>query len=917
MSLRANTYVALIGSAFLAIALIFAVTMYAGRAWIHSGERHVAESSMMSVHRAEGEEVVNLARTGQDWSSWDDMYRYVNDRNPTFERTNLFPDVLASLDVDAMMIVNRDGAEVVRLVEPLARQDARAVTDLEREIKPGGFVFSRGMQAQGLQGVIRIGASAMILSAEPILRSNGTGTPRGVLVMGRYLNARRVADLGVVAGVKMTPMPPNTPGIPARVRAEMLGANAAAPVAVDVKRPLDIVAYLRLDDVRGGPALVLRSPRPPLNYQTGTRVLAGLICVFLVGGLIWALLAVAIVNWTSISRIVWLRDSVASIGRRGDIASRIELSGGGESDEAWLVASGVNSMLDALERSHDRMARSEEHHRVLVESMTDAVLTTSPDGRFTFANARAEEMTGRPRAELIGAEHSSVLAPTFASKVEEALAEAESSHAPRSLEAEFVHADGSTFPVELSVSPVRSESGELVAVHWIARDATERKRFEDQLYHLASYDYLTGLFNRRRFEEEVARELAETRRNGRPGALLWIDVDHFKEINDDLGHPTGDEVLRHLALVIAGRTREEHVLARLGGDEFAVLVSPGEEAEALTVADRILKELSSTFVISGGHTVRVSASIGVALFPGHASTVDDLLLRADTAMYHAKETGRNRVCMYSHDEEGPQQTGSRREWVVRVENALAHDGFIAYAQPILDLAADRVCAYELLVRMKGEEGDVFAPGEFLWASEDLGLITEIDRFMVREAARFGAGFEPASSVSLFVNLSGKTLCDVAFPGFVESVLREAGAEPSHIGFELTEAALLSSMDSAREFIETMRHVGCRFVLDDFGSGFSSLSYLRHMPVDVLKIDGSLIREIASSDQGSHLVHAIIELARCLSIAVIAEHVENEQTLEILRDMNADYVQGYQIGRPVPASSVLAAATAAVAGGADR
>jgi diguanylate cyclase (GGDEF)-like protein/PAS domain S-box-containing protein len=904
LSLRANTYVALIGCAFLAVALIFVVTIYAGRAWIHSSERQIADSSMMQVKKAVDFELDSLAINVHDWAARDDTYRYLQDGNAAYRSANLDHDLNHSLDIDAFLFVDREGRIVYESLSPGLAANRAAVASLHSEVRAGGDLLRRSQALRGARGAIRAGSSAMLFAAWPVLPSNEAGPSRGTLLMGRYLDDSRVEALGAVAGVTMLQSQPEDPSLPTALRARIAGVAATHPVVIEVRRPLNINGYLRLDDIHGRPALVLSSHEQPLSYDMAMRVLTSLIGTFLVGGLIWALLAFAIVDRASLSRIVWLRDAVSEIGESGGLASRIDLSSTPRADEATSVASEVNSMLSALEGSHQRVVQSEEHHRVLVESMADAVFTTTGGGRFSFANARAEELTGRSRAELVGAPYSDVLAQASLAPVERLLSEIECGQGARLLDAQFVRRDGWLFPVELSVSPVCDQEGNLTAVHWIARDITERKRFENQLLHLASHDHLTGLFNRRRFEEEIAQHLAENRRHGDTGALLWIDVDDFKTINDTFGHRVGDEALARIASILGERTREEHILCRLGGDEFAVLVPRGDEEAALAVAQRVLEELRNTVVVVDEHSVRLSASIGIALFPRHATGVDELLLHADIAMYRAKEGGRNRACMYSPDDDWPAQLNSRREWAAHIEEALAGDELLAYAQPIFDLATQEASAYELLVRMAGADGSVLEPGEFLSAAEDLGLVTEIDRWMVRKACALVAQLPPERSVALFVNLSGKTLSDASFPSFVRRVLNEAGVEPRRIGFELTETALVANMSRAREFIETLRHMGCRFALDDFGSGFSSLNYLRHMPVDVLKIDGSLIREIPTSVQDRHFVRAIVDLARGLGIEVTAEFVENQEILDFLCDVPVDSVQGYFIGSPKPAEQIV-------------
>jgi diguanylate cyclase (GGDEF)-like protein/PAS domain S-box-containing protein len=891
---------------FLAIALVFAATLFAGRDIVHGAERNMAAAKMLQVQREIDSELRAIDAVAQDRAVSKETAEFLCG-TPQPSDTAAAGDTIRQLGFDAMVVQDVEGRRLIEVYSPAFRGDAEAVALLDAALKPGrAFAARAGDSAKtGRSGVVAAGHTALLVAARPVVASAKSGTTRGSVVLVRALGSESLRRVSAVAGVRLKVAAPNDPSIPPDVKRKLFSASVTNPVAIRVERPLEITGYVRVDSADGRPALVLYSPIVPVDYETAMSGLAALVFALLVGGMLWSIAAFWVVDNTSLSRLTWLRDSMSVIADGGQLSGRIALEDEGR-NEATTVAQAVNSMLDALGRSHERIRESEERHRVLVETMPDAVFTLTLDGVFTFGNSQAEWLTGLPRDQLVGASYERVLSRDSVGFVRRRL-ESCPVAGGRPIAVVFIGAGGRELPVDLSISPVHDSEGNTIATTWVARDVTERREFEDRLVYLASHDHLTGLFNRRRFEEEVSQRLAETSRHGGVGALLWIDLDNFKAVNDSFGHRVGDELLREVASVLREKSREGQVLARLGGDEFAILLPRADEVEAIKAAERILGELAGLPIRTGSHPLRVSASVGVAMYPEHARSVDQLLLRADTAMYSAKEDGRNRVCLYSPDEAWPQGVMARREWARRIEEALVDDTLVPFAQPIVDLHTGRVMAYELLVRMLGPDGNVIGPAEFLCVAEDLGLISEVDRRMIRWAVEFlGEKAVRDSGVRLFVNLSAKTIAEASFVPFVHEQLDSSGVDSRQLGFELTETALVSNMNRAHELIDHLRGLGCGFALDDFGTGFSSITYLRHMSVDVLKIDGGLVREMLVSEQDKHLVYAIVELARCLGVSVTAEYVENEATLSLLKSCGADSAQGYHVGMPIPAVEVFRA-----------
>jgi diguanylate cyclase (GGDEF)-like protein len=393
--------------------------------------------------------------------------------------------------------------------------------------------------------------------------------------------------------------------------------------------------------------------------------------------------------------------------------------------------------------------------------------------------------------------------------------------------------------------------------------------------------------------------VTHTARYGAAGALVVLDLDDFKAVNDTLGHHAGDEVIIAVAGLLKTQLRDSDVIARLGGDEFAILLPAGTVEEAAAVAAKLVRAVREEVTVLGTPRARrITTSIGVAPFTSAEETGEEVLVNADLAMYEAKEAGRNRHAVYVTDRHEPQRVQARMHWVERIREALEDERFVLHAQPILDLRTGAVAQYELLVRMLDDDGGVIPPGAFLPVAERFDLVQEIDRWVTRSAIELIAQ-HAGDDLRLTVNLSGRTLTDDRLLADLEREIERTGADAGRLTFEVTETAAVENIQLAREFAERLRGIGCRFALDDFGAGFGSFYYLKHLPFDYLKIDGEFVANCLASRTDQLVIRAVVDIAQGLGKETVAEFVGDADLVEFLRSQGVDYAQGFHVGRPLP------------------
>jgi diguanylate cyclase (GGDEF)-like protein/PAS domain S-box-containing protein len=547
--------------------------------------------------------------------------------------------------------------------------------------------------------------------------------------------------------------------------------------------------------------------------------------------------------------------------------------------------------------------------QAVLDSLGDALVTTDLQGRIDYVNRRASGLLGRTPAEVHGRLFGDVVSVvdeadrrTLSDPVMHCLASGTSVSLGRRAVV-LTSPDGKEHSIDLTASPVRDAGGIVSGATVLLRDVTELRGIARQMSYQASHDALTGLVNRREFERRLEERLEAARGGGQSHVLCYLDLDRFKAVNDTSGHLAGDSMLREIAALAKDAVRDSDTVARIGGDEFALLLVGCPLEKAIQIAQDVAGVIRDFRFVWKDKIFSVGVSIGLVEIGRETTTCEDVLAAADSACYVAKNQAQGHVHVYSMRDGTLARQRGEIHWLQRLQHALKEGRFLLYTQPIVAATstAQGGPALEVLVRMIGDDSAVIAPGEFLRAAERYRLMSLIDRWVVQTAlAALGRGtLRVPVGRSVAINLSGQTLGDPGFLEFVVECLDRTGVQPGQVCFEVTEASVVANIEHARRFIGVLHGMGCSFALDDFGSGLGSFTNLKTLPMDYLKIDGIHIRDLTHDDVNQAMVSAMIQLARTLDFRVIAEQIEDSATLDTVRRMGIDYLQGYAVGRPEP------------------
>jgi diguanylate cyclase (GGDEF)-like protein/PAS domain S-box-containing protein len=603
-----------------------------------------------------------------------------------------------------------------------------------------------------------------------------------------------------------------------------------------------------------------------------------------------------------------------------------------DGDERWLSAKArvfadadgrpertLGIIWDVTEhmRREIMIAERKELAEVTLSSIGDAVMTTDPHGKTRYLNRVAEQLTGwsnqlaqgldiQDTLRLVDENTGEPLEHVALKCLLQRQAIGISSHT------QLVTREGRRIPIEDSAAPIWSRDGDILGAVVVFRDVSHERKLSQQLSWQATHDTLTGLVNRREFEHLVAGALHSAKEEGHVHALLYLDLDQFKVINDTCGHSAGDVLLQLLAKLLQQQMRDSDILARLGGDELGVLLPHCPLDHARVIGEQLRQSIRDFRFSWDNRSFELGVSIGMVEINQDSKSMSELLIAADQACYLAKEQGRNRLHVYQESDVMLAQRHGEMLWISRLKEAFEHDYFRLYAMPIVHLHDSPEYHDEVLIRIRNGTGDLILPGAFIPAAERYDMMLSIDRWVIRavcahiESVRDSlpplealAESRRRAPALYSVNLSGMSLADAGLQDYITEQFVHYTVAPEQICFEITETAVIANLPKAQAFMRQLKAMGCRFSLDDFGSGFSSFGYLKALPVDYLKIDGAFVRDIATNTINRAMVKAINEVGHVMGLKTVAEYVENAEILAVIRELGIDYAQGYAVGKLRP------------------
>ncbi|MFZ6751009.1 EAL domain-containing protein [Undibacterium sp. Ren11W] len=562
-----------------------------------------------------------------------------------------------------------------------------------------------------------------------------------------------------------------------------------------------------------------------------------------------------------------------------------------------------------LEIRASELFEEKQRLEVTLNSIGDGVITTDRLGNVTYLNPVAEEKTGWSMADACGQPISKILVllneetqQAAPSPIELSLQSGEITGLAH--HSAMLSKHGVLYAIEDTTAPMHDSNHNIIGAVLVFHDVSDARRLADEMTYQATHDALTDLVNRSEFERRLEKAIQSTILHGHQHAIAYLDLDQFKIVNDTCGHSAGDELLRQITGLLRLTLRANDTLARLGGDEFGVLLESCPPYFALQIAENLRNVIGDFHFVWDEKTFPISVSIGLVNFGGQGSerlSLSEILSIADSACYTAKDLGRNRIHIYQADDTAMNKRHGEMDWHTRIFRAIEQNRLVLYVQKIAALTDTEPYHehVEILLRLLDDDGKLIPPMAFIPAAERYGLMPEIDRWVVRTAFAHIGGQSQVGNALFAINLSGVSLNDEQTLPFIYAQFKFSGVLPENICFEITETAAIANLLNARAFILALKEIGCKFALDDFGSGMSSFAYLKHLPVDFLKIDGCFVKDIVADNVDAAMVTAINNIGHVMGLKTIAEFAENTEILAQLREIGVDFAQGYGVAHPIP------------------
>lgn len=777
------------------------------------------ENATRNVERAISalnEEIDSLSSLNLDWASWDDSYFFIKDRNREFIKSNLNIETLAKQKLNLIIFLNDAGSVVY---DKALEHDEIKEVPLPKDILP--IVCSENILNKNQEGIIVFNGRFLMLSARPIMTSEGKGPVRGTLIMGRYLDDKEVKGLADTTHMHLSVIPYQDfvfKGLKKGADAEFSNHILIRTVSEDI-----VAGFGLVNDLYSKPAFIFRVELPRGIYKQGKVSLFYFIMYLLIAALTSALAILLLLKQNVLSRFSNLSRHMREIGKTGNLSERVAALG---RDEVTDLAVEINKMLSSLETVDKERAIAQEN---LVK-----------------ANDELEIRVRERTTELLNKN------------------------------------------VELN------------------EEITERKKIESAMQEMIYHDYLTGLPNRLLFTDRLNQIIARgSRHKDIIAAVLFIDVDRFKVVNDSLGHSAGDELIKTIALLIRQSLRETDTVARIGGDEFSLLLQDIARTEDIPIVAEKVMDIFRKPISLMGQDVFITVSIGVSVYPYDGTDSVSLLKNSDIAMYHAKSKGGDTYEMYN-----PTMAKKAVEMHTignKLRTALEKEEFLLYYQPQFDLRTGRITGAEALIRWQDKELGLLYPASFIPIAEETGIIIQIGEWGLLTACTLTRKLheDGFNDLVMSVNVSARMFADTSFTEKIERVLGEIALKPEYLTLELTESILMANLVDAARVVKDLKRYGVKFSIDDFGTGYSSLAYLKNLSITELKIDKSFITDLTTDMDDKLIVKAIINLAHSMNLEVVAEGVEMQEQLDFLVKNGCDKIQGYLFSKPLPENEFIA------------
>lgn len=824
-----------------AVLILFA----AGSSWLFLDSFSRLEKQLMAteIKRANESiqtEISHIETMAADYSGWDEAYQFVQNGNRAFIASNLADPVFSKLKLNLIAYFNTDGTMVFgKAFDYRSNSQTPLPAGLKPHLSPHTPLLAHTKADSVKKGFLVIPEGILLIASRPVLTSQYSGPIRGTIVMARYLDTLEVQAIAARThrSLSILPLPPKAPGEPGYAR-----HTASADVQIEQTGD-HISGSERVYDIYGKEAFTIRVDAPRSMFHHGMEAIGFFLILF---------------------------------------AAVIIFSAGG-----------IGRIFSNLTSTLKRQQEAERHYRTLVDKAAEGIVLVTQEGYYILeANDAFASLAGVTVQEILGCS----LLDFFDIKTEEV-----SDEFVRILsetrELRIRHRSGQTVFTEVSGSSLTFQNEPVLSL--IIHDITERKHFEEQLMYQAGHDPLTGLPNRNLLNDRLAQAIALSERSHSSIVIILLDLDHFKIINDTLGHSCGDQLLVTIARRLQDLIRGSDTISRIGGDEFvAVLTTRDHNEDIITIANRFLEAISRPCTLQG-QEIRVTASIGIALYPEDGDDCETLFKKADTAMYHIKEHGRNGFQFFA--DEMNRKIAKRIKIESQLRHAMERDELSLHYQPQIELATGKIVGMEVLLRWNNEELGQVSPADFIPVAEDTGMIVAIGEWALKTACRQFKLWSDLNfpKLRMAVNLSPRQFGQSNLVQMVEDVLNETGIDADCLDLEVTESLMMNNIEDSINKMIALRALGISLSIDDFGTGYSSLSSLQRFPLNILKVDRSFVQEIGNGSKAV-IIRAIVAMAHSLGLSIIAEGVETVDQLNFLRNHHCEEVQGFYFSRPLSA-----------------